>query len=368
MKKLLVLGGGISQLDLIERAKKLGLSVYVCGGSILENIKDIADGYRILDIREVVEVENYAQEINANFLFTVGLEMALPIIETVSTNLSLPQFFYNECLTKFSDKGTWRKVLGDIEGNVKYKEGTSLEDFSDWKKFPAIIKPVDGSGQRGVYKVNSFSDIAQVIKDSLKFSKKNKLIIEEFIGGSEISVNTFVEDGSVKFIIPSDRISYSNYPGGIIKEHHIPTKVEVDYKKLEKLITDVITKMSINNGHIYFQIKVENKIPKLIEFTPRFDGCHMWRLITIATGVNLLDWAIEWLMGKRHMKVEKSKIESIYKTKFISDKPGTLVKQEKYSVERNPLYKQWYYNNGDMVKTVTGYLEKVGYVIVEEKL
>lgn len=370
-KKILVLGIGPSQVDLIEIAKEMNMQVYACARDNKGPGYKMVDDFREIDIQDIEAVKKYAIEKKVDFIYSMALESAIPTITKVSENLNLPSFCTVNSLMKLENKGKWRQTLGDMKGNVRFATGNEINDFRNWTEYPAVLKPVDGSGQRGVYKVNNFQDVINVFTDSIKHSKVKELIIEEYINGPEISVNSFMYNGELKFSIVSDRISYSEYPGGIIKEHCIPSRIidERIENKIHSLVESVNKKMEFENGHIYFQMKIENNEPKLIEFTPRFDGCHMWRLIFESTGLDLRKASLEILAYGKSKVIEDydtNKEIAYVKTKFVSEKPGVCVNRENYDIPDNALYLEWYYNNGDIVKTVTGYLEKVGYYIVEE--
>ncbi len=373
MANVLVLGAGPSQLDLIKSARELGCSVYACGQTAKQDVLNLLDGYKTINIIDDDAVYEYAKEINADCIFTMGLEIALPTIARVSRRLDLPYFFSEECLNQLKNKAMWREILGDIDGNLAFMSGSSLEDFKSWDIYPAFLKPADGSGQRGVHKVDNPQQLAEVFNHALENSRNGILILEEFADGEEISVNSFMYNNELAVSIPSDRISYSEYPGGIIKEHHIPSKL-VDAeceKRIFDLVENVNRKMGFENGHIYFQIKVKDGIPKLIEFTPRFDGCHMWRLVRYATGIDLLKASLEWLLNDGVVEMfektpEYKSLPGVFKTKFISDKPGTRVVRSNYKLQENPLCTVWYYEDDEQVKKVTGFLEKVGYIMVRE--
>ena len=370
-KKLLVLGIGPAQVDLIEIAKDMGMEVFACALNSNGPGLPLVDDFREIDIKDIESVKNYAIEKDVDIVYSMALESAIPTIVKVSEHLNLPTFCSSSTLSKLENKAKWRKSLGNINGNVKSISGYRIEDFEEWESYPAIIKPVDGSGQRGVYKVNNYQEVLDVFERSISCSKRKELIMEEFVDGPEISVNSFMFNGELKFSLVSDRISYSEFPGGIIKEHHVPSRIIDD--KTEKQIYDLVTQvnriMGLMNGHIYFQLKLEKSGPKLIEFTPRFDGCHMWRLIYESTKLDLRKVALEILAYGKSETLEKydftTKPKKL-KTKFISDKPDTIVIRDKYDIPEDTIYLEWYYEENEAVKSVTGYLEKVGYIIVQE--
>ncbi len=373
MSNVLVLGAGPSQLDLIKSAREMGCNVYACGQTAKPDVLDLLDGFKAINIIDDDAVYEYAQEIEADCIFTMGLEIALPTIARVSERLGLPHFFTPECLDQLKNKAMWRDILGNIDGNLAFMSGSCLEDFKNWDTYPAFLKPADGSGQRGVHKVDNPEELAEVFDHALSNSRNGILILEEFADGEEISVNSFMYNNELVACIPSDRISYTEYPGGIIKEHHIPSKLvdEQCEKRIHELVENVNRKMGFKNGHVYFQIKIKDGIPKLIEFTPRFDGCHMWRLVRFATGIDLLKASLEWLLNDGVVEEFKDRSQDVctpgvYKTKFISDKPGTIVKRSNYQLPDSTLCTVWYYEDADSVKKVTGFLEKVGYIMVRE--
>lgn len=372
MKKVLVLGAGGAQEDVMRVAKSMGTYVLAIAKDKPEG-EPIADKYIGMDILDIEAINYLIKEEKIDAVFTAGIEMAIPVMTKVSLKNDLRFFVTEKSIEMFKDKSVWREALGNTVGNLKYKAGSQLEDFKEWNIYPAILKPVDGTGQRGVHKVNSFEEIKEVFDNALSYSKRKKAIIEEFAGGEEISINTFMYNGDLAFYEISDRISYSEYPGGIIKEHHIPSKYDNKElrKKLEDLVKSVSEKMGYKNGHVYYQLKIENNEPKIIEFTPRYDACHMWRLVNTTNNINLMKASLEYLLYGKSEEIENYKPnrnEGQYKLKFISDKPGTIVIKENYEIPEDKIFLFWYYEDGETVKTVTGHIEKVGYYIIKEDI
>lgn len=371
IKKILVLGTGPAQVDLILAAKEMDMQVFACGHDETSPGAALVDEFSIIDIKDVKKIIKYAAEKEVDFVYTMALESAIPTIVEVSESLDLPTFTNSDTMKMLNNKTTWRKKLGDIEGNVKSLSLRTLQDLENWEHYPAIIKPVDSSGQRGVYKVENKEQVLDFFDASISHSASKELIIEQYITGPEISVNAMMHKGKLDFALISDRISYTEYPGGIIKEHHIPSRImkQATEEKIYKLVENVNKIMGLNDGHIYFQLKVEEGEPYIIEFTPRFDGCHMWRLVYESTGIDLRKASLELLSYGSSEELAKTndpyKIKP-RKTKFISDKPGTIVDKANYNLPEDLLFIEWYYKNGDKVKSVTGYFEKLGYYIVEE--
>lgn len=372
MKKLLVLGTSHSQLDLVKVAKDMGIYVVAVGMSEEDIAVKYVDKYIKGNILDTEKIDAIVKEENIDAIFTLGLEIALPVMTKVSIDNNLRSFITEESLEKFANKYVWRREIGDIPANIYAVSGSKVEDFLTFDRYPAVLKPADGSGQRGVREVANYEEVRELFDDSISYSKKKLLILEEYAPGDEISVNAFMYNGKLAFYVISDRISYDEYPGGIVKEHHIPSKYDNEEvrAKIEQLIETVSEKMDYQNGHVYYQLKVSGNSPKLIEFTPRYDGCHMWNLIKHSMGINLIKASLEWLLYGKSEEIENytyNMKDGKYKTVFISDKPATIIDRANYHVPDNCQYLNWYYENGDKVKKVTGYMEKAGYYIIREK-
>lgn len=371
-KTILILGLGHNQKDLVLAAKEYGANVIACAKNTEGPAKAYVDEYREIDILDVDAITRYAEEKNVSAVYTLGLEAAIEPIAVVSERLGLNAFVSSSDFEKLKNKGVWRAALGEITGNLPFQTATNIEELYNWNIYPAVVKPVDGSGQRGVVRVENKNELEENFDRSKSFSRSGAVIVEKFAEGDEISVNSFMYKGKLAFAAISDRYSHNNLPGGIIKEHHIPSIYDSPNMatKINALVEDVNQIIGFENGHVYFQIKIHGDKISLIEFTPRFDGCHMWRLIRNAYGLNLLQVTLECLLEGESETLEtfaKRNVSEQFILKFNSDKPGTVVDYENYYVPSDVQYNYWYYSEGECVKPVTGILEKVGYYIVAKE-
>ncbi|ASW42451.1 ATP-grasp domain-containing protein [Clostridium isatidis] len=370
MKKICILGIGNAQLDAINYCKEKGYKVYACSYNDQGRDKAELDDFKIIDIKDIEGVKKYVIDNKIDIVYSVGSDIAMPTVAKVSEELNLPHFITYETAQICQNKYQLRKVLGeDFEGNVKFKLIKSKDEIDEWREYPAILKPVDSQGQRGVRLINNKIEFEKYFDDSMSYSVRKELIIEEYIDGPEVSVNAFAVNGEVIFALVSDRIVFEDLPGGIIKEHVVPTSfcsADVE-KKVREIAISVMNKLGILNGPAYFQIKIMNGVPKIIEVTPRLDGCHMWNLIKHYTGVNLLSMTLDYLMRDLDVDFNEVRGKDLLKNepktlKFLCEETGVKYNREKYNVDKAE-YLQWYYENGDIVKKINGYMEKGGYII-----
>lgn len=371
MKKILILGVGNAQVDLIEYCKKHDFEVHGCSYQHGDSGEMLVDKFALIDITNVQSIEKYVIENSIDYVYSVGSDIAMPSVASVCKNLKLNCFISADTARICNTKNELRAYLGnDFLGNIRFQEISSKDDQIKLA-FPLMLKPSDAQGQRGVFKISSQEEFDKYINTSLSYSRKKQAIIEEFIDGDEISVNTFSVDGKCIFKLISDRVVWDEFPGGIIHEHLIPSKYDNgDLKvKIEDLVDRVLEKLNILNGPAYFQIKVNKGTePKLVEVTPRLDGCHMWRLINQFCNVNLLEMSMNLLQNSHIDYSKELKLTPVVKkvkTEFLCQAPGTKVDKSKFDIT-DACYCKWYYEDNEVVKKMNGYMEKCGYKISKQ--
>ncbi len=365
MEKILVLGTGKPQADLIRECKKRGMEAYACSYTVGDPGQKYADGFENINIVDAAAVKDYAKRIGADYIYSAGSDVAMPTVFRVAKELGLPAFCPFETANICNKKPLLRAHLGeDFEGNLKFQCVTDIDEPLH-VGFPMMMKPSDSQGQRGVCLVRNMEEYRAQFDLSMSFSREKKIILEEYVEGDEISVNTFSVNGKVVFCLPSDRIIWSEFPGGIIHRHLIPTKFAdcADVMaKINDLVARALDKLDIKNGPAYFQIMVNCQgDPKIIEVTPRLDGCHMWRLIEFSTGVNLLSMAVDLMTGKLSVEPLKYTVKP-YETEFLCMAPGSEFTKSHFDLPPYE-YLEWYYEDGGTVKRMNGFMEKTGYII-----
>ena len=370
-RKVLILGAGNAQYDAIKYCKEKGFEVYGCSYTDTDKSIPLLDHFEKINIIDVDEVKEYAMKINADIVYSVGSDVAMPTACKVSEQLNLPYFVSSETAIICNNKQQMRDYLGsDFEGNVHYFVSSNKDDLNEetLNFFPMMMKPVDSQGQRGVRLVSNMDEVLEEYDESMSHSKSKKIIFEEYLNGPEISVNAYVYEKELKFFLVSDRVSFEEYPGGIIKEHHLPTKESpVVVERIRAVVERVVNKLNIENGPVYFQIKIVNDVPYVIEVTPRLDGCHMWNVIKEYCGFDLLDATFQHLLGNEQLAFCMKEKEGKFKLVFTCEKPNTAFDRSKYIIPDKCCYLRWYYENGDNVRVLNGFMEKGGYYIEEVK-
>ena len=225
-KKILILGAGNAQIDLIKYCKSIDLETYGCSYTNTDKGIPLLDHFAQINIIDTKAIKDYFVENNIDYIYSVGSDIAVPTICKVAEELELFSFVSSKTAEICCNKHTMRKTIGNSDFNIPFATYSSLSEVEKADFFPAIIKPVDSQGQRGVYTVNNAVELKEYFHKSMEYSKSGKVILEKYIAGNEISVNAYVKNSEIIFSVISDRESYENLPGGIIKAHHLPSVYE----------------------------------------------------------------------------------------------------------------------------------------------
>ncbi|GAJ38347.1 ATP-grasp domain-containing protein [Saccharococcus caldoxylosilyticus] len=369
MKKVLILGIAPVQMDAIIELKKMGVKTYACAQANDGPGSIYADHFQLINFTEVDRVIEFIQEHEIDCVYSVGSDIAIPISAAISEKMGLPHFVSSRTAKICNNKIKMREFLGnDFDGNIKFQLINNINDKIELS-YPFIMKPSDSQGQRGVRLIKDYNEFQQHFEACKRFSREETVIIEEYIEGPELSVNAYMIDGDIAFFVPSDRVVWPQFQGGLIRKHVVPSKVlnSSTNERVKDLVCRVAKKLGIVNGPLYFQIKMKDDQPFIIEVTPRLDGCHMWNVLRYYTGVNLIKLTFEHLLfGNTDELYNCKKFEGQYTLEFLCDAPNKQADYTNFNIPSNTLFSFKYYNDGDLIRAINGQFEKIGYYIIQD--
>lgn len=362
----LILGVGNAQVDLIHYLKESGWQVIGC--SYRQEGRGLAavDHFELVNVVDAEQVETLARARQIDLLYTVGSDLAMPTVARVSERLGLPSFVSAETAEMLQNKLMLRAFLSaHAISPIRHAKITTPADLDGWDIYPAILKPVDNQGQRGVYLAQDRATALAGLNTALGFSRSRTLIVEEFLSGPEVSANTFIVNGQTVLNEVSDRYVVEGYAGGLPRGHVYPARACIGdlLEETRRLVALCNRELGIQNGPVYYQIILTPHGPRIVEVTPRLDGCHMWRLIKSVTGVDLLEVCVNFLAGTPlpDMTVPAG-LASQY-LGFFYQPTGEIFDPARHLKGSNAMHLEYYYTAGETVRPINGYYEKVGYYI-----
>jgi biotin carboxylase len=365
----IVLGANAGQADLIRYLKERDWTVTaVSGRQVGDPGETLADDFEKLDIRDIDAVCGLARARQAEIIYSISSDVAITAATEASEKLGLPHFFDSGMVDVFNKKPLLREFLNSRGlSPVAFAEVASADEARGWNVFPCVVKPTDAQGQRGVTKVLEKGDLAAAVDEAIAACKEpRRAILEAFLEGVEISCNVLVSDGELVVSELSERLVHTGPNFGIPVGHLIPIVhvPEHHVKAAAKLVEEVTRALRIENGTLYYQMIVTPDGPRIVEIAPRLDGCHVWRLIKAARGIDFLDGAVRRLLGESVPKQQgREEPGAVYELMFQQMPPGQAFDKSRFPVPADALYHEYRYADGQQVVPVNGRLEVVGYYV-----
>jgi len=302
--KLLVLGGGSSQLELIKRAKAQGHAVYV--SDYLEDApgKALAHEAFSMSTFDVAGNLQLARRLGVDGIVTVGTDQPVYTAARVAQELGLPSFISADTALAVTNKRIMKGILQ--ERGISTPRFTFLtESFSEAEieglQAPLVLKPVDSQGQRGVYYLENKTEIRGYLPLTLSHSREKAALLEEYYENGEITVSGWVDEGQALLISITDRISFRSGPSlGICNAHHFPSRfLASHYEEIKNTTQRVVEGFGIRNGPIYFQFLVGREGVKVNEISCRLGGAYEDQFIPAFTGIDLLGLVLDGSLGQK---------------------------------------------------------------------
>ncbi len=333
--KTLVIGGGHPQLCLIEALIEEGQNVTVLDDR--EEAPAHGKAHKVVSINRynVEEILKFSESMLPEYVSSGGSDKAVYIMALVAEKLGIPSYVSSSVAKLPMEKGSTRKILQANNLPIpKTYEGACPEDFQEinWEDiiFPVVIKPDEGIGQTGVNKANSKIEAFSSIQEAFEASQNGKVLLQEFIEGSEIGVNGIVINGNFKLLTTSYRNSSRERGGafGVAMEKVYPATTDKNkLSKIQEIMNKACEVMEINNAPIYAQI-IDNQErgPCIIEVMPRLGGGEDPRLVHAATGFNLSKATALLSMGKEidmESLTDKDPQQSVV-LRFLKISSGTI--------------------------------------------
>ena len=301
--KIAILGANFLQNKLVLKAKELGIKTCVFALSEGAVAKDNCDKFYPISITEKEKILEICQKEEIDGICSIASDVAVPTVNYIAkklnlvgnslncSNLTTNKFFMREAL-KNKNLPCPKYVLIDRESNVD-KLNISLS-------FPLIVKPVDRSGSRGIFKVNNILELKEAIIASSEEAFSKKVIVEEFIPGEEYSVETLSINGEHKIIQYTKKYTTGS-PNFIEIGHVQPAELSNKIiKKIEKIIINSLDALEIKNGISHSEIKIDNQDIKIVEIASRMGGDFIGSdLVKISTGIDLLELTLLIALNKK---------------------------------------------------------------------
>lgn len=315
-KKLAVIGASYLQLPLVHKAQQMGLEVHCFAWAEGAVCKDVADYFYPIDVKDKKQILDVCQQVGINGIITIAADLPVPTINYVASHMGLisnPDDYSSITTNKFLMRQCFM-----ANGIPSPKFSLIKEDgFFDINgfNFPLIVKPTDRSGSKGVEIALDFEQLKSAISRAQNVSFKKEAIIEEFVPGREISVESISYKGKHYILQITDKVT-TGAPHFVELEHHQPSSLPDDIQsRVKKLVLHALEALHIKYGASHSELKItENGDIKVIEIGARMGGDFIGSdLVKLSTGYDFLKGVIDVAFGEFDApKITAHKCSGVY--------------------------------------------------------
>lgn len=376
--KVVVLGGGFCQLNMIKRLKEEGH--YIILADYLDECpgKTVADEHRKISTFDIPAVSDMVIESGAEAIITMGTDQPVLSAAVAAENAGLPFYVDSRTAVAVTNKLVMKEKFVD-SGIPTVSHRFIKREFSDEDiagiEFPAVIKPVDSQGQRGVFKVQSPDEIRLHIDETLSYSKETRVLLEEYYPNDEITVSGCVHDGKAKILSVVDRVTMEwNNRIGICIAHNYPSRHFRDFEDdIIRITQAIVDAFEIQKGPIYFQFLIGEKGVLVNEIAMRIGGAYEDIVLPVYSGIDQLGMVMDFCLGRESEMYNFRNYDIRKNTKNLSNqlffiKPGTITYMThiKDILDMEGVHTAFYLvGRKDRIRDIENATARAGYFVVE---
>lgn len=380
-KKMMILGASALQVPAIKKAKEMGYEV------ISVDYDPEAVGFELADVKLVVSTLDQEEVLKQARIYEPDV-----VITSTSDGPVRTAAYVNEQLGKQPDLAYEDSLCATIKSYMRdrlkeyhvpipqYYIVNSEEEFwaaAEQIKGSMIVKPADNAGSRGVVLIKKNEstgktdpeDIAAVYEYSKSNSRNGVVMVEEFMEGEEVSVESMTVNGKTTVITITDKMTTP--PPYFVELGHVePSRHSLELQeKIIEITKQAVAAIRLQNGPSHTEIKLTKDGPKIVELAARLGGDFITsRLVPLSTGVDMvgnsvvlatggsIELARKWNKGAaiRFIPGDNGIIANIRMPQEIYELPG---------VEEIVFYKKI----GDSVDGTKSSNDRLGHVIATGK-
>ena len=308
-KTLLVIGGGIEAVPGVELAQSMDLHVVVSDVDPDAPCMAIADDTLIASTYDISATMDLTRQYHEQVrpidgvmciatdvpltVASVAEELGLPGISVEAARLASDKLLMKDRFARDGIPIPWYSPVTD---------SADLRRIVNGRETPLVLKPADSRGSRGVLRLSDGVDLEWAFGESLRHSPSDRVMVEEFLTGPQVSTESLVIDGVAYTPGFADR-NYElldEYAPHIIEDggelpSHLCDEVQ---GSIRDLVERAAASLEISDGVGKGDIVLSDGVPHVIELAARLSGGYFCtHEIPLNTGVDLVGNAIRLAIG-----------------------------------------------------------------------
>jgi biotin carboxylase len=329
-KTVLFVGAGRHQRRAIQRAKELGFRVAAVDRNREALGLQEADIARVVDFNDPEAVLKAFARVRLDGVLTVSADRAVPVVAAIAEARGLPGIG-TEAAHLLTHKIAMRRRFG--EAGVPQPRFAAARTLHETRRaaatvgFPAVLKPADSGGQRGVFRIESIDDIDAHFHEALNASPSGETILEEYVDGVEMNGIVIARDGETIALTLSDRLRPPGVGFGVGWIHVYPASVYGDQlAESERVARQSAHALGLRTGIAFPQlIATPDRRVVAVETAARIPGGQMADLVRHAVGVDLVEVQLRMAVGEELPdELVEPRFRQPLAIRFLTASPGPL--------------------------------------------
>jgi biotin carboxylase len=192
---------------------------------------------------------------------------------------------------------------------------------------PAVLKPADSGGQRGVFRLDSVDDLEAHLHAALAESPTGEAIVESYHDGLELNGLAVARRGEVTVLTLSDRLRPPGIGFGVGWIHVYPSTLYGDVlEEAERVAASAVRALGLRDGIAFPQLLVSGGGEvRVVEVAARIPGGQMADLAKHAVGLDLVEIALRQTLGEPVPdELVEPRFQQPLAIRFLTAQPGPL--------------------------------------------
>lgn len=333
-QKILLIGGTGTTEDMIPLAHRNDIQIGVTDYYANTYVKSIADAAYEVSVTDVDEVAALCKKEHYSGVISAYSDFLSPYVAKIAEKIGGYVPFDEEQLRLSTDKKFFKLKCQEYGVLVPKEYRVDIDDKEgmDEIEYPVIVKPIDGSGSRGISVCHSWDELKEAYQKACNYSKKGDVLVEQFIEGDEINITYIAQDGDIQVAAIHDRYFNMEQDCSVkVPDLYIyPSRyVQLFQEKFNEKVIRMLQGMGIRNGSLFLQACVKNENIYIYEAGMRLNGCKTYQILEVENDYNtqerLMYYALSGEMGKK-VKFNPN-FKRWYATFNVIGKPGECVKK-----------------------------------------
>jgi biotin carboxylase len=374
---VLFVGAGRHQRRALRRVCELGARIVAVDRNPEAPGLPDADLSEVVDFADLDSVAEVGRRHAVTGVMTFAADRAVPVVAGVAQTLGLPGIGA-QTAHLMTNKIAMRRRLADAGVSqprfAAIRHVREVRPAADAVGFPAVLKPADSAGQRGLFLVQTVDDVERHLHAALAQSTDEEAILESYHAGLEVNGLLVARGGEVTVVTLSDRRRAAGAGFGVALAHVYPSTLFGDaLDEVERVGRSTVHALGLRDGIAYPQvIWGDDGVARLIEIAARIPAGQMDSVARYGVGVDLVEIALRQALGQpvpdELVEPERQQPMAI---SFLTAQPGPLPTGKLVRVEGldkvlafpGVVEADLYFHVGETIRPVRVDGDRRGYVI-----